>query len=272
MSLKRFSIIRNNIYELIFNAKFTYLHPVDITPAIVKQTYDIRSSLIGIKSEQDKQEDYQKYLDYHKEKEVYISLVTSKSDNDIIGYISWRRLHLFNHKKWDKNIIMEGGYYFFRSIEKTDKNGKIKKYSNPFIAMYTTFYTFYKLTQNYPISQFDHYVMARMYPGGFLSVSSIFKGLVSLKDNNLNDFQKESLEQYYRFYKGADATPSHVMVMNTKPYESEVSKVPKSKYNRYLYDQYIKKNPNFAEGICLLCITKMSFSETVKSLLAKYFY
>lgn len=59
--------------------------------------------------------------------------------------------------------------------------------------------------------------------------------------------------------------------METKPLASEVSKAPKSKRNQNLYKKYMKLNPNFADGTTIACISRMSISLTLKSLISKYF-
>jgi len=267
-AIKRLSILTNNLSEFLFNSKYVNLHPKDINETVLKQLYDVKLSLVGIKSDKDKI-DHERFMNFHKGQEVYISVVTSKSDNDIVGYISWKKVNLFDHKKWDKNIIMEGGYMFFRSVQKTDKDGNIKRYSNPFLGMYTPFHVFYNLAKVYPTSKFDHYFVARMYPGSYLSVYSVFSELVCLKDE-INDFQKEALENYFKLYHPNDPV-SHLSVLETKPLASEVSKAPKSKRNQMLYKKYISLNPNFADGIGIACISRMSISLTLKSLLSKYF-
>lgn len=269
MALKRLSILRHNVYDLLFNTKFVVLNGKELNDKILKQTYDLRTSLIGLKADEvDK--DYTNYIEFHKNKEVYMTLVTSKPDNDVIGYVSWRRLNL-HENKFENNIIMEAAFAFFKSIQKTDKDGNIKRYSNPFIGMRAYFLTFSNLTKIYPANKYNIYALSKMYPSSYLAVSGVFKDIVCLKDDILDQFQRETLIKYYKQIYGSDAEVSHVMVMPTKPLPSEINRVPKTKYNRILYDKYIKMNPDFADGKTISVLIRFSFSDAMKSLFTKYF-
>jgi hypothetical protein len=139
------------------------------------------------------------------------------------------------------------------------------------VGMYACFHIFHSLTKIYPVQKYSIYTLAIMYPSSYLAVSSVFKDIVCLKDENLDQFQRETLEKYYKVYYGPDAEASHIMVMRTRQLPSEVTKVPKSKYNRIIYDHYIKLNPDFADGKCLAVLIRLTFSDAIKSLLSKYF-
>lgn len=95
------------------------------------------------------------------------------------------------------------------------------------------------------------YAFGLTYPATAVTLHNAYPGVVALGEPGLTDFQREALLDHARRAGGGRFHPSsHLVPMNTIP--KTKARIPRSKAHREAYASFVRLNPQWQQGYCLV--------------------